>query len=254
MPAAGEMAVFCRPVVTAPARLRRDGTVRADGWLPDFVRLGELERHLGDGVIEAIADAALEQGRLKRRQRRRIMPYPLVIRLTLAMALMPDASYCEALARLAGLLADIPFALEWHVPTEKVVTAWRMLVSAGLMEALFWRAARPLIADDELSAVLLAGMTVCAADGMLVSVADTPANRAMFGCTATAAQEGERSAPFPQLRIVALTARGPRHARGHPGQGQGRGADPPGPARAPPPGPGRRARDLLRQEFSPAMT
>ena len=50
------------------------------------------------------------------------MSYPLVIRLMIAMVLMPDGSYREALARLAGLLADIPFALEWHVPTEKVVT------------------------------------------------------------------------------------------------------------------------------------
>jgi len=47
------------------------------------------------------------------------MSYPLVIRLMLAMALMPDASYGEALARLAGLLADVPFALAWHVPTGK---------------------------------------------------------------------------------------------------------------------------------------
>ena len=38
------------------------------------------------------------------------MSYPLVIRLVIAMTLMPDASYCEALARLAGLLADIPVA------------------------------------------------------------------------------------------------------------------------------------------------
>jgi hypothetical protein len=52
-----------------------------------------------------------------------------------------DASYCGVLARLAGLLADIPFALEWHVPTKKVVTDWRVLVPADLMEALFWRAA-----------------------------------------------------------------------------------------------------------------
>ena len=110
MPSAGELAVFCRPVVTAPALVRRDGSLAADGWLPDFVRLGELERHLGDGVIEAIAGAALEAGRLRKRERRRIMSYPLVIRLMLAMALMSDASYCEALARLAGLLADIPFA------------------------------------------------------------------------------------------------------------------------------------------------
>ena len=169
----------------------------AGGWLPDFVRLGELERHLGDGVIEETVAQALEQGRLKKRERRRIMSYPLVIRLMLAMTLMPDASYCEALARLAGLLAGIPFTLAWHVPTEKVVTDWRLPVPAAVMEALFWRAAGPLIGDDEPSAVLLAGMTVCAADGMLVNVADTPANRKMFGCTGTAAGR----------------ARGPRRSR-----------------------------------------
>ena len=78
--------------------VRRDGTVLADAWLPDLVRLGELERHLGDGVIEAAVDAAIAEGRLKQRQRRRIMSYPLVIRLMIAMTLMPDASYCEALA------------------------------------------------------------------------------------------------------------------------------------------------------------
>ena len=209
-PSAGELAVFCRPVVTAPAVIRRDGSVRAGGWLPDFVRLGELERHLGDGVIEEITAAALEQGRLRQRQRRRIMSYPLVIRLMIAMTLMPDASYCEALARLAGLLADIPFATEWHVPTEKVVTGWRLLVPADLMEALFWRAAGPLISDDEPSAVLLAGMMACAADGMLVNVADTEANRKAFGCAGTAEQDGKGSAPFPQLRVVALTARAGR--------------------------------------------
>ena len=53
-------------------------------------------------------------------------------------------------------------------------------------------------------------MTVCAADGMLVNIADTPANRAVFGCTGTAEQDGEGSAPFPQLRVVALTARAGR--------------------------------------------
>jgi hypothetical protein len=209
-PSAGELTVFCRPVVTAPAVIRRDGTVLADGWLPDFVRLGELERHLGDGVIEAIAGTAIAEGRLKRRQRRRLMSYPLVIRLMLAMALMPDASYRESLARLAGVLADIPFVLEWHVPTEKVVTDWRLPVPAGVMEDLFWQAAGPLICDDEPSAVLLAGRMVCAADGMLVNVPDTPENRAEFGCTGTAEQDGAGAAPFPQVRVVALTARAGR--------------------------------------------
>jgi hypothetical protein len=198
--------VFCRPVVTAPAVIRRDGSVLAGGWLPDFARLGELERHLGDGVIEAIVGAALEAGRLRKRDRRRIMSYPLVIRLMLAMVLMPDSSYGEALARVAGLLADVPFALEWHIPTSKVVTEWRLLIPADVLETLFWQAAGPLIGDDEPSAVTLAGMTVLAADGMLVSLADTPANRAMFGSTGTA----DGSAPFPQLRMVVLTARAGR--------------------------------------------
>ena len=74
------------------------------------------------------------------------------------------------------------------------------------MEALFWQAAGPLIADDEPSAVMLAGMPVAAADGMLVNLADTPANRAFFGSTGTA----DGSSPFPQLRVIAVTARAGR--------------------------------------------
>lgn len=109
------------------------------------------------------------------------MSYPLVIRLMLAMTLMPDASYRESLARLAGVLADIPFVLQWHVPTEKVVTEWRLPVPADVMEDVFWVAAGPLVSDDEPSAVLLASMMVCAADGMLVNLPDTPENRAMSG-------------------------------------------------------------------------
>ncbi len=206
VPPAGELAVFCRPVVTAPAVVRRDGTVLAGGWLPDYVRLGELERHLGDGVIEAAVGAAVAEGRLRPRQRRRIMSYPLVIRLMIAMTLMPDASCCQALARLAGLLADMPFILEWHVPTGKVITDWRLPVPPEVMESLFWQAAGPLIAVDEPSAVMLAGMPAGAADGMLVNLADTPANRAMFGSTGTE----DDSSPLPQLRIVAVTARAGR--------------------------------------------
>jgi hypothetical protein len=186
--------------------VRRDGTVLAGGWLPDYVRLGELERHLGDGVIEAAVGAAVAEGRLRPRQRRRIMSYPLVIRLMIAMTLMPDASCCQALARLAGLLADMPFILEWHVPTGKVITDWRLPVPPEVMESLFWQAAGPLIAVDEPSAVMLAGMPAGAADGMLVNLADTPANRAFFGSTGTA----DDSSPFPQLRIVAVTARAGR--------------------------------------------
>jgi hypothetical protein len=71
---------------------------------------------------------------------------------------------------------------------------------------VFWAAAGPLAGDDEPSAVLLAGMMVCAAAGMLVNLADTPVNRAAFGSTGTA----DDSAPFPQLRIVRVAARAGR--------------------------------------------
>jgi hypothetical protein len=45
--------------------------VLADGWLPDFVRLGELERHLGEGVIEELAAVAVAGGRMPAPRRKR---------------------------------------------------------------------------------------------------------------------------------------------------------------------------------------
>ena len=91
------------------AGLRVQGvTVTAGGQVPSA---GEL--------IGAAVDAALAEGRLRPRQRWRIMSYPLVIRLMIAMTPRPDAPCCEALRGVAGLLADIPFTREWHVPDGK---------------------------------------------------------------------------------------------------------------------------------------
>ncbi len=175
--AAGTLVTFCHPVVSVPAVARRDGTVLAGGWLPDFVRLGELERHIGDGVIEAIAARAVASGRVPAPQRRRLMSLPLVMRLMVAMTLMPDAGSAQVAYQLAGHLADVPSVRDWHVPTSKVFTRWRDMAGPALMEDLFWQVAGPLVADDAPSAVNLAGMPVCGIDGMLVAVADTPANR-----------------------------------------------------------------------------
>jgi hypothetical protein len=54
-PKTGQETVFSLLVLTASAFVRRDGTVQADAWLPDLVRLGIPETYLGDGVIEKIA-------------------------------------------------------------------------------------------------------------------------------------------------------------------------------------------------------
>jgi hypothetical protein len=85
--------------------------------------------------------------------------------------LMPDGSYCESLARVAALLTEVLFALEWHIPTGKVVTDWRLLIPADVVESVFWEVTGPLIGDGEPPAVLLAEMMVCAADGMLMNLA-----------------------------------------------------------------------------------
>ncbi len=183
----------------------------AGEWLPDFVRLGELERHLAGNVIEDLVDAAIAAGRIPAPQRRRIMSYPFTIRLIVAMTLMPDAGYTEAVRRLAGHLAGVAWAAEWHVPTPKVVTGWRDKIPPSMLEELFWSAAGPLACDSGGGPVTeLAGMAVCGIDGMLVTLADTPANRAMFGCTGTRDQDGPGSAPFPQIQVVIVTTRAGR--------------------------------------------
>jgi hypothetical protein len=208
--AAGTLMTFCHPVVTVPAVVRRDGTVLAGGWLPDFVRLGELERHVGDGVIEALAAGAVTSGRVPAPQRRRLMSLPLVMRLTVAMTLMPGASYPEVARQVAGHLADVPWAREWHVPASTVFTRWRDKAGPAPMEDLFWLVAGPLVDDNAHSAVNLAGMPVCGIDGMLVNVADTPHNRAAFGCAGTKTTKGYGEAPFPQIQTVIVTARAGR--------------------------------------------
>jgi hypothetical protein len=216
----GEMLVFTHPVMAAPAVAGRDGTVKAAGWLPDHVRLGELERHLGEGVIEDLVAAGIAAGRMPAPQRQRLMSLALTIRMTVAMTLMPDASYTGTMRRLVGHLADVPFDRDWHVPASGVASGWRAKVPPAVMEELFWRVAGPLAVhgddgdDDDDGGLVLGGMPVCGIDGMLVALADTPANRAMFGCTGTRSQKGPGSAPFPQLLAVVITARAARATLG----------------------------------------
>ena len=138
---AGEMLVFCHPVTCAPAVVRRTGEVQAGGWLPDHVRPGVLEAQLGDGVIERLIAAS---GQAVPQRRQRIMSLELTARFVLAMTLMPDASYREVMARLAGLLPRVPWRRRWQVPSGKVITGWRRRLGDQVMEQLFWRAAGPV--------------------------------------------------------------------------------------------------------------
>jgi len=209
-PRTGQETVFSRPVLTAPAFVKRDRTVLADAWLPRWSASAPWKRALGDGVIEKIVAKGLRNGRLPLRERRRLLSYPMVIRLVIAMTLLPGSSYAEAARVLAGLLADVPVHPGLARPHGKEHRRVAAADPAEIMQEVFWHAAGALIGDDEPSAVMVAGMPADAADGMLVNLADTKENRAYFGTTGT----GDGSSPFPQLRIVALTARAGRAIRG----------------------------------------
>ena len=67
--AAGEPVVWCTVVVTAPAVVRRDGRVQAQGRPCDHARLGaaeqELDRRCGPGTIDRIAAGVRPTGKIK---------------------------------------------------------------------------------------------------------------------------------------------------------------------------------------------
>lgn len=131
------------------------------------------------------------------------MSAELAVRLVVAMTLMPDAPGREVLARLVGLLAQVPFARAWRLPGSKVITSWRRRVGAGVMQALFWRVAGPISTETQPQG-LLGDLAVCAVDGLQVRMADTLVNREHFGGSGTA--QGEGGGSFPQLRAVVATA------------------------------------------------
>jgi hypothetical protein len=160
------------------------------------VRLGLLEEHLGDGTVErTVAEPGVQPG-----VRDRLMSLPMVARLLIAMTLAPNVSYVEAVAQLAGLLAGLPWAKAWHVPSAKVVTEWRRRLGVAAMRELFSRIA------GAIAAALWHGLEVCALDGTQVSMPDTDENRARYGSSGTS----DDSASFPMLRLVVATARAGR--------------------------------------------
>jgi hypothetical protein len=193
-PARGQVAVFCQPVVCAPTVLRRDGRVQAEGWLPEQVRLGILERYLGPGLVEdLVADAGLG---LEPGVRRRTMSLPLTARFVLAMTLLPEASYTEVMARLVGVLPRVPWRRRWRAPTAKAITKWRRRLGSEVMRRLFEAVAGVIDPAPD-----WCGLAVCAVDGFHTRLADTPANREWFGSVGTA----DDSAGFPSLRSVLVT-------------------------------------------------
>src|SRR5258707_816396 len=127
--ATGDLVVFFKPVVIAPAVVRRDGRVQAAGHPADHARLGVAEDRLDalagqPGVIGQIAAGLRLDGKVKG-QARRAMTSALAIRHTLLMTLMPDSDYADVTQALVGDLAAVPWQRPYRLPTATGICTWR---------------------------------------------------------------------------------------------------------------------------------
>jgi len=130
----GDMEVFLRPVAFAPAVVRRDGRVQADGHPADHARLGVIEQRLDamagqPGVIGQVAAETVPRGKVKGSARR-----SMTMAAALLMTLMPEADYGEVLQALFGDLALLPWHVPFAVPTDTVLaTRLAVLGDVGII-------------------------------------------------------------------------------------------------------------------------
>jgi hypothetical protein len=219
---AGEMTVFCKIVVVAPAQVRRDGRVQAQGSPAAHARLGPLEEWLedraGPGVIDGIAGRAVLRRQYVKGERERLLTRAFMIRVLVLMTLLPDAGARDAVIALAGDLALVPWARAWVPASERALGDWRNALGPGPLEELqatVQRASWAEHEDRDWRAVIIGGnrpLKAGAIDGTLIRVPDTPANRVAFGSVGT----GDDSSPFPQLRALPLTDASTRGLLGMP--------------------------------------
>ena len=205
---AGGLVAWCKVVVVAPAVLRRDGRVQAEGRPCDHARLGvaeqELDRRCGPGTIDRIAAGVRPTGKKIKAVARREMSVAFTIRAVLLMTLMPDADSREVLTTLLGELTAVPWQRPHAVPSGTVLSTWRAAIGPAPLQQLQREVLDAVIAehrdppehrDPDLPRVEVGGgLRLGAIDGTVTRMPDTRANRAAFG-TAGAAETG-----YPQIR------------------------------------------------------
>lgn len=197
----GELVAFCKVVAVAPAKVRRDGRVQADGRPCDHARLGagevELDAVCGPEAIERVAAGVRLTGKIKAKARRE-MSIAFTIRATLLMVLMPDADARQVMAALLGDLLGVPWRREHALPSGTVLSRWRTAIGPAPLQQLKrqWLAAVAVQPDGPVGIDVGAGLQVGAIDGTVTRLADTKANRRRYG-TAGSAGSG-----FPQIRSL----------------------------------------------------
>jgi Insertion element 4 transposase N-terminal len=206
----GEPVVFCKVVAVAPAQVRGDGRVQAQGSPCGHATLGPLEEWLeeqaGPGVIGGIAERAVLRPEFVKGERERLLTAAFMIRVIMLMTLMPGTGIREAAGALAGDLAWVPWSRPWETPSERALGDWRNALGPEPLEELqdiVHRASWQEHRDRDWRAVTVGRdrpLKTGSLDGTLIRVPDTPANRAMYGSVGT----GDDSSPFPQVRALPL--------------------------------------------------
>jgi len=204
---AGDPVAWCKIVVVAPALLRRDGRVQADGRPCEHARLGaleqELDRRCGPGTIDQVAAGVRPTGRIKARARRE-MSVAFTLRAVLLMTLMPDADAREVLTTLLEELVEVPWRRAHAVPSGTVLSTWRAAIGPAPLQQLQREVLAAVVTEhrgdvehrDTAGARVEVGggLRLGAIDGTVTRMPDTRANRAAFGSA------GQAETGYPQIR------------------------------------------------------
>jgi hypothetical protein len=158
--------------------------------------LGELTQLMPfEMVDEALMRTRTVQARI------RDLPSRVVVYLLLAGCLFPEVGYPGVWAKLTAGLAGLPVA----GPTPSALVQARRRVGAAPLRWLFDLLRGPA-AVPRGSGVWWRGLLVCAIDGTIMTVPDSPANLTRF--TKHAGHHGGTG--YPQVRLLALVACGTR--------------------------------------------
>jgi Insertion element 4 transposase N-terminal/Transposase DDE domain len=158
--------------------------------------LGELTQLV---PFEMVDEALAETGCVQRRIR--VLPSRVVVYLLLAGCLFPELGYAGVWRKLTAGLAGIPAV----VPTAGALAQARRRIGAAPLRFLFDLLRGPAAASRERGG-WWHGLLVCAIDGTILTVPDSPANLARF--TKHAGNHGGTG--YPQVRLLALVACGTR--------------------------------------------
>jgi hypothetical protein len=178
----------------AKSVISREVAVAAGAFAPGH--LGELTQIV---PFEMVDEVLVEAGRTQ--QRIRSLPSRVVVYLLLAGALFPQMGWQQVWQRLTAGLDGLATAS----PTGGALAQARRRVGTGPLRRLFDLLRGPA-AGISIAGARWRGLLVCAIDGTLMAVPDSPANQAEF----TKHRCNNGGAGYPSLRLLVLVSCGTR--------------------------------------------